>query len=91
MYKQNYNLSILLYSLFNKKSDKKIVRTVDEVQLLLETVISFKSKVYEGIDWESVKEKYELTENNFLEAFPSKISQDFMESRFLRGKRLQQK
>ena len=48
MYKQNYNLSILLYLLFNKKSDKKIVRTVDEVQLLLETVISFKSKVMRG-------------------------------------------
>ena len=43
----------------------------DEVYFLLETVISFKSKKsYEGIDWESVKEKYELIKNNFLEAFP---------------------
>ena len=122
-------MSILLYLLFNKKSDKKIVKkkhifdlktfkrkseiysctnskkvcvkdsknmvwTDDEVQPLLETVISFKSKKsYEGIDWESVKEKYELSQRkiNFLKHFYQKISQDFMESRFLHEKRLQQK
>ena len=43
------------------EDSKNMVWTDDEVQLLLETVILFKSKKsYEGIDWESVKEKYEL-------------------------------
>ena len=35
---------------------KNMVWTVDEMQLLLETVLSFKSKKScEGIDWEFVK------------------------------------
>ena len=53
------------------EDSKNMVWTDDEVQLLLETVILFKSKKsYEGIDWESVKDKYELIKNDFLEAFP---------------------
>ena len=39
---------------------------------------SFKSKKsYEGIVWESVKEKYELIKNDFLEAFPSENKSGF--------------
>ena len=45
------------------KDSKNMVWIDDEVQPLLETVISFQSKKsYEGIDWESVKEKYELSQ-----------------------------
>ena len=48
-----------------------MVRANDEVQPLLETVISFKSKKsYEGIDWESVKEKYEFFKAFLLENKP---------------------
>ena len=49
-----------------------MVRANDEVQPLLETAISFKSKKsYEGIDWESVKEKYEFSRKkiNFSKHF----------------------
>ena len=53
------------------EDSKNMVWTDDEVQLLLETVISFKNKSYEGIDSEPVKEKYKLIKNDFLEAFPS--------------------
>ena len=57
---------------------KNMVWTDDEVKLLLETAISFKSKKsYKGIDWESVKEKYELIKNDFLEAFPSENKPGF--------------
>ena len=69
-----------------------MVWTDDEVQLLLEAAISFKGKKsYEGIDWGSVKEKSEIIKNDFLEACPSEVSRDFMESHFFREKRLQQK
>ena len=70
---------------------KNMVWTDDEVQLLLETVISFKGKKsYKDIDWGSVNEKYELIRNGFLEAFPSENKPDFMGSHFLHEKRLQQ-
>ena len=47
----------------NESEDSKnMVWTGDEVQLLLETLINIKSeKSYEGIDWESIKEKYEIS------------------------------
>ena len=57
---------------------KNMVWTVDEVQLLLETVISFKGKKSDkDIDWRSVNEKYELIRNGFLEAFPSENKPGF--------------
>ena len=60
------------------EDSKNMLWTDDEVQLLLETVISFKSrKSYEGIDWESVKEKYETIKNDFLKAFPSENKPGF--------------
>ena len=60
------------------KDSKNMVWTDDEVQLLLETVISFKSKKsYEDIDWESIKEKYELIKNDFLASFPSENKPGF--------------
>ena len=50
----------------------------DQVQLLLETLINIKSKKsYEGIDWESIKEKYEIIRKEFLAAFPSKSNKEF--------------
>ena len=53
------------------EDSKNMVWTDDEVQPLFETVISFKSKKsHEGIDWKSVKEKYELIKLTF-EVFPS--------------------
>ena len=58
------------------EDSKDVVWTDDEVQLLLETVISFKSKK-SYIDWEFVKEKYELIKNDFLEAFPSENKPGF--------------
>ena len=50
-----------------------MVRTDEEVQLLLEKVIWFKIKnPYEGIDWES-----EFIKNDFLGAFPSENKPGF--------------
>ena len=73
------------------EDSKNMVWTDDEVQPLFETIISFKSKKsHEGIDWKSVKEKYELIKLTFSKYFHQKISQDFMESRFVREK-MQQK
>ena len=67
------------------EDSKKMVWTDDEVQLLLETVISFKSKKsYEGIDWELMN-SLKMT---FSKHFHQKISQDFMENRFLCENRL---
>ena len=55
-----------------------MIWTDDEVQLLLETVIAFKAKKsYEGIDWESVKEKYENIKNEFTDAFPAESNSTF--------------
>ena len=61
----------------NESADRKnMVWTADEVQLLLETLINIKSeKSYEGIDWESIKEKYEIIRKEFLAAFPSEAKQ----------------
>ena len=46
----------------NKSEDSKnMVWTKNEVQLLLEILFNIKSKTsYEGIDWESIREKYEI-------------------------------
>ena len=55
---------------------KNMVWTDDEVQLLLETLINIKSeKSYEGIDWESIKEKYEIMQKELLATFPSEAKQ----------------
>ena len=58
-----------------------------EVQLLLETVISFKSKK-SYIDWESVKQKYELIKNDFLEAFPSENKPRFYGKSLFTGEKI---
>ena len=74
------------------EDSKNMLWTDDEVKLLLETVFSFKNKKsYEGIDWESVKEKYEFVKNDFLEAFPLENKPGFHGKLLLREKRLQQK
>ena len=46
----------------NESEDSKnMVWIDDEVQLLLETLFNIKiEKSYEGIDWESIKGKYEI-------------------------------
>ena len=46
----------------NESEDSKNMAWIDdEVQLLLETLFNIKTeKSYEGIDWESIKGKYEI-------------------------------
>ena len=54
-----------------KTDDTHLVWTVDEVQLLLETTRDFKfGRVYEGVDWESVKEEYEKKREKFVSNLP---------------------
>lgn len=54
-----------------KKTSENLVRTDDEVQLLLKTVLDFKNKkMYDGIDWESIKDKYDIIKNNFVSSIP---------------------
>ena len=54
------------------------------MQLLLETLINIKSKKsYEGIDWESIKEKYEIIRKEFLAAFPSEANKEFSHDKSL--------
>ena len=55
-----------------------MVWTDDEVQLLLETLINIKrEKSFEGIDWEPIKEKYEIIRKNFLLLFHPKEIKSF--------------
>ena len=63
----------------NESEDSKnMVCTDDKVQLLLETLINIKSeKSYEGIAWESIKERYEIIRKEFLAAFPSEANKEF--------------
>lgn len=50
-----------------KTYDTHLVRIDDKVQMLLETTRDFKvNKAYEGVDWESVKEKYEKIHEKFV-------------------------
>lgn len=54
-----------------KKVSENLVWTDDEVQLLLETMLDFKNKkMYDGIDWESIKDKYDIIKNNFVSSIP---------------------
>ena len=48
-------------------------------------------RIDEDIDWESVKEKYELIKNDFLKAFPSENKPGFQGKLLFIEKRLQQK
>ena len=62
----------------NDEQSTNLIWTDDEVQILLETIRDFKSKKsYEGIDWESVKEKYDLVLSLFLEGIPEERNTDF--------------
>ena len=57
---------------------KNMIWTDDEMQLFLETVISFKSKKsYRALIGNLLKEKYELIKNDFLETFPSENKPGF--------------
>ena len=48
------------------------------------TLINIKSeKSYEGIDWESIKEKYEIIRKEFLAAFPSEANKEFSHDKSL--------
>ena len=61
-----------------------MVWTDDEVQLLLETLINLKrEKSYEGIDWEPIKEKYEIIRKKILTAFPSEANKEFSHDKSL--------
>lgn len=52
--------------------------TDDEVQLLLEAILAFKSTCeYEGISWESVKSKYQKIADIFIERYPTDSSEEF--------------
>ena len=54
-----------------KTDDTHLVWKVDEVQMLLETTRDFKvGRVYEGVDWESVKEEYEKKREKFVSNLP---------------------
>ena len=54
-----------------KTDDTHLVWKVDEVQMLLETTRDFKvGRVYEGVDWESVKEEYEKKREKFVSSLP---------------------
>ena len=60
--------------------------------LLLEAINSFKSKnSYEGIDWESVEEKYELIKNDFLDTFPSENKPGFRGKLFFTREKIRAK
>lgn len=54
-----------------KKNVETFTWTDSEVELLLETVKGYASEChYKGVDWESVKAKYEKITNIFVERYP---------------------
>ena len=54
-----------------KKNVETFTWTDSEVELLLETVKGYASEChYKGVDWESVKAKYEKITNIFIERYP---------------------
>lgn len=61
-----------------QEGEKNLVWTDDEIQLLLETVLDFKTeKSYESIDWESIKTKYEKIRENFVQNLPETKSEEY--------------
>jgi hypothetical protein len=55
----------------NKKQMTDFIWTDDEIQLLLEAVLSYKTTCeYEGICWESVKAKYQKIMEIYVERYP---------------------
>ena len=54
-----------------RNEDTYLVKTDDEVQLLLEATRDFKAKKpYGGVDWESIKDKYENIHETFVSNLP---------------------
>ena len=54
-----------------KKTEKNFVWTDDETALLVQVIIDYKtSKAANGLDWESIKNKYEEISERFLSSYP---------------------
>ena len=52
-------------------ADKNFMWSDEEINLLLHVVIDYKAgKAGEGVDWESVRSKYEDVTKMFLEKYP---------------------
>ena len=68
-----------------KTYDTHLVRIDDKEQMLLETTRDLKvNKAYEGVDWESVKEKYEKIQKYLCQIYLQKmkcfnIQQEFLQ------------
>jgi len=54
-------------------ADKNFTWSDEEINLLLHVVIDYKAgKAGEGVDWETVRSKYEDVTKMFLEKYPDK-------------------
>ena len=59
------------YSTMSKATKTEFCWTDDEIQLLLESVNQYRCKCeYEGINWESVRSKYERIQEILTESYP---------------------
>ena len=60
-----------------RTEDKHLVRTDDEVQLLLETTRDFKAKkAYVGVDWKSIKDNYQNIRETFVLNLPKQAGSE---------------
>ena len=58
--------------------DKNFTWTDEEINLLLHVVLAYKvGKAGEGVDWDTVKSKYEDLTKNFLEKYPENEKEKF--------------
>ena len=59
-------------------ADKNFMWSDEEINLLLHVVIDYKAgKAGEGVDWESVRSKYEDVTKMFLEKYPGEDKEKF--------------
>ena len=66
----------------NKKTEKHFVWTDEETALLMQVIIDYKAyKTADGLDWESVKKKYEEITERFQARYP-KIDSGVSEEAF---------
>lgn len=64
-----------------KAKEKQFSWTDGEIQLLLETVKDYKTKQeYEGIDWMSVRTRFEDIRNLFVKSYPSTYDDEYPNS-----------
>ena len=74
-----------------KQEEPNFTWTDSEIELLLETVKVFASEsLYNGIDWEGAKSKYEKISKMFIETYPKIKDGDVLDDEYPRSNKLEE-